>query len=478
MIRTRSRWTLVAVALATFMTYLDNNIVNVAIPDIQRSLHLSVAGIEWIVSGYILTFAGLLLAGGRLADAYGRRRLFLIGLAVFTGASLMAGLAGSVTALVAARAVQGVGAALVTPTTLAIISATFIEKRQRNMAVGVWSAVGALALAVGPLLGGLLTQHVSWEWIFYINVPVGLATMALGAWAISESRESVPRRLDVPGLVASTIALFALTYALIEGHDKGWTSLIITGSFAIAAAAALAFVLIERRAPQPMVDVALFTQRAFTGGIVALMMWAFGIFGIYFFTSLYLQGVLGFSPTKAGAAFVPMALLMATGAVLSERVAHRYGAHRSTAVAMFLMAVGVASVSLLGKDATYMQLMPSFAIIGIGGGLTIPLTATVLGVMPVDQAGVASAVFNASREVAGLLGITVIGAILTSRQSAALQAGHDPVDAFLTGYRAGLIVAALLAAIGGVAAWWALRDAVRSGAVEDAATREDLVLAG
>jgi len=236
--------------------------------------------------------------------------------------------------------------------------------------------------------------------------------------------------------------------------------------------------VIERRAPQPMVDVALFKQRAFTGGIVALMMWAFGIFGIYFFTSLYLQGVLGFSPTKAGAAFVPMALLMATGAIISERVAHRYGAHRSTALAMLLMAVGVASVGLLGKDATYLQLMPSFAIIGIGGGLTIPLTATVLGVMPVDQAGVASAVFNASREVAGLLGITVIGAILTTRQSASLQAGHNATDAFLSGYRAGLIVAAVLAAIGGLAAWWALRDAVRSGVVEETATREDLVLAG
>jgi EmrB/QacA subfamily drug resistance transporter len=397
---------------------------------------------------------------------------------VFTGASLMAGLAGSATTLIAARAVQGVGAALVTPTTLAIISATFTEKRQRNMAVGVWSAVGALALAVGPLLGGLLTQHVSWEWIFYINVPVGLITMALGAWAITESRESVQRRLDVPGLVTSTVALFALTYALIEGHDKGWTSLVISASFAVAAVAALAFVVFERRAAQPMVDVALFTQRAFTGGIVALMMWAFGIFGIYFFTSLYLQGVLGFSPTKAGAAFVPMALLMATGAVISERVAHRFGAHRSTGVAMLLMAVGVASVSLLGKDATYLQLMPSFALIGIGGGLTIPLTATVLGVMPVDQAGVASAVFNASREVAGLLGITVIGAILTTRQSASLQAGQDATDAFLSGYRAGLIVAAVLVAIGGLAAWWALRDAVHSGAVEEAATREDLVLAG
>jgi EmrB/QacA subfamily drug resistance transporter len=472
----RNRWTLVAVGLATFMTYLDNNIVNVAIPDIQRELGLSTAGIEWVVSGYILTFAGLLLAGGRLADAYGRRRLFLVGLAIFTASSLFAGLAGGAATLIAARALQGIGAAAVTPTTLAIISATFTDPRERNAAVGIWGGVGALALAVGPVLGGLLTQHVSWEWIFWINVPVGIATMALGAWAIQESREDEARRLDLPGLALSTVSLFTLTWALIEGHDRGWTSTGILTAFAAAGAAALAFVLVESRVEQPMVDVSLFRRREFTGGIVALMLWAFGLFGIYFFTSLYLQGVLGFSPTKAGSAFVPMAVLMAVSAVVSDRVAARFGAHRSTAFGMVAMGLGIASVALLGKDASFIQLMPGFAVIGIGGGLTIPLTATVLGVMPTSQAGVASAVFNASREVAGLLGITVIGAVLTSRQGAALAAGHSPVDAYLTGYRTGLVLAAALVIAGGAAAYAALRRAHVEPQHETA--REDLVLAG
>jgi EmrB/QacA subfamily drug resistance transporter len=458
------------------MTYLDNNIVNVAIPDIQRELGLSTAGIEWVVSGYILTFAGLLLAGGRLADAFGRRRLFLIGLAVFTASSLLAGFAGGAAALIGARALQGVGAALVTPTTLAIISATFTDPRERNAAVGVWGGVGALALAVGPLLGGLLTQHVSWEWIFWINVPVGVGTMALGAWAITESREAEARRLDLAGLVLSTVSLFALTWALIEGHDRGWTSASILGAFGAAGVAALAFVVVERRVEQPMVDVSLFARREFSGGIVALMLWAFGLFGIYFFTSLYLQGVLGFSPTKAGAAFVPMAVLMAASAVVSDRVALRFGAHRSTGLGMVLMGLAIGSVSLLGPDASFLSLMPSFAMIGIGGGLTIPLTATVLGVMPTGQAGVASAVFNASREVAGLLGITVIGAVLTSRQGSALAAGESPVDAFLTGYRSGLLLAAVLVVTGGVVAYVALRSAHRAPQPE--APVEDLVLAG
>jgi EmrB/QacA subfamily drug resistance transporter len=473
---TKNRWALVAVALATFMTYLDNNIVNVAIPDIQRELGLSTAGIEWVVSGYILTFAGLLLAGGRLADAFGRRRLFLIGLAVFTTSSLFAGLAGGAATLIAARGVQGIGAALVTPTTLAIISATFTDPRERNAAVGIWGGVGALALAVGPVLGGLLTQHVSWEWIFWINLPVGVATMALGAWAITESRETEARSLDLPGLGLSTASLFALTWALIEGHDRGWTSAGILGAFGAAALAAVAFVLVERRVAQPMVDVGLFARREFSGGIVALMLWAFGLFGIYFFTSLYLQDVLGFSPTKAGAAFVPMAVLMAVSAVVSDRVAARFGAYRSTGFGMLAMGLAIGSVALLGRDASYLSLMPSFAVIGLGGGMTIPLTATVLGVMPTSQAGVASAVFNASREVAGLLGITVIGAVLTSRQGSALAAGKTPVDAFLTGYRSGLLLAAGLVVAGGVTAYVALRQAHL--APEDDPAREDLVLAG
>jgi EmrB/QacA subfamily drug resistance transporter len=475
----RRTWTLIAVALATFMTYLDNNIVNVALPVIQRDLHLSTAGLEWIVSGYILVFASLLLAGGRLADVYGRRRLFAIGLIIFTVASFVAGLAGSADVLVAARAVQGLGAALLTPTTLAIISATYPDPRERNMAVGVWSAVGALALALGPLLGGLISDHLSWGWIFFINVPVGMATLALGLWAISESRESsAPRRLDMPGVVLSSVALFGLTYSLIEGHDRGWTSPIILGGFLLAATLGLAFVWREQHTAEPMVAMGLFRERVFSGGLIALIMWGFGIFGIYFFTSLYLQNVLGFSPTEAGAAFVPMALLMAAGAIASEGVARRIGAYRSVGLAMALMAAGIASVSLLGADATFWQLMPSFAAIGIGGGLTVPLTATVLSAMPRDEAGVASGIFNASREVSGLLGITVIGAILTARQGEALRSGHSPVDAFLSGYQLGLLVAAVLVAAGGVAAYLGLRTARGSetAAVETVREQEVPVL--
>jgi EmrB/QacA subfamily drug resistance transporter len=456
--RTRSRWTLIAVALATFMTYLDNNIVNVAMPAIERDLHLSISGLEWVVSSYILVFASLLLAGGRLADVFGRRRLFLIGLTVFTLASLVAGMAGSVELLIASRAVQGLGAALVTPTTLAIISATFTEPRQRAAAVGIWSGVGALALAVGPLLGGLLSQHASWGWIFYINVPVGIATLALGAWSIPESVEgSAPTRIDLPGVLTSSGALFALTYALIEGGSRGWTSPLILGSFAVAVALGAAFIRLELSSSAPMVALSLFRERVFSGGLIALLMWGFGLFGIYFFTSLYLQSVLGFSPTKAGTAFVPMALLMAVGAVVSERITHRLGAYRVVAVAMLLMAAGIASVSLLGEHATWLDLMPSFAVIGIGGGLTVPLTASVLEAMPRSEAGVASGIFNASREVAGLLGITVIGAILTARRTSELRLGHDPVQSFLSGYRAGLLVAALLVALGAVAAFVGLR---------------------
>jgi EmrB/QacA subfamily drug resistance transporter len=450
---TRPRWILLAVALATFMTYLDNNVVNVAIPVIQRDLQLSQSGLEWVVSSYILVFASLLLAGGRLADVFGRRRLFLIGLAVFTVASLLAGLSGNAELLISSRALQGLGAALVTPTTLAIIAATFTDPRERATAVGIWGAAGALALALGPLIGGALSQHASWQWIFFLNIPVGIGTLLLGARVIEESRdEQAPRRIDLPGVLTSMLALFSLTYALIEGQDKGWTSPVILGCFAAVAAFGALFLRIETGSQDPMVNLSLFRERAFAGGLTALVMWGFGLFGIYFFTSLYLQNVLGFSPTKSGAAFIPMALLMAVGAALSERVAHAIGAHRSIGAAMALMAAGIASVALLGRHATLLDLTPSFVVIGIGGGLTMSLTASVLEAMPPAEAGVASAVFNATRELSGLLGITVIGVVLTTRQSALARAGHDATSAFLGGYRLGLIIAAVLVAAGGLVA--------------------------
>ncbi len=468
---TRPGLTLLAVALATFMTYLDNNIVNVAMPAIQRDLHLSISGLEWVVSSYILVCASLLLAGGRLADVFGRKRLFLIGLGIFTVSSLAAGLAGSASSLVISRALQGLGAALVTPTTLAIISATFTRPRERATAVGIWSGVGALALAVGPLLGGLLSQHASWEWIFFINLPVGLATFVLGAMVIGESRlEAGPRRLDLPGLLTSALALFALTYALIEGERRGWTSPVILACFAVALALGITFIWLERRNAAPMVAMTLFRERVFSGGLIALMMWGFGLFGIYFFTSLYLQNVLGFSPTRAGLAFLPMALLMAAGAVVSEQVSRRIGAHRVVAFAMLLMATGIASVSLLSAGATFADLMPSFAVIGIGGGLTVPLTASVLEAMPGEEAGVASGIFNASREVSGLLGITVIGAILAARQSGLLAGGSAPVDAFLGGYRVGILVAAFLVAAGAIAAYIGLRPGAAAARPTDGVT--------
>ena len=235
----RRWWTLIAVGLATFMTYLDNNVTNVAIPTIQRSLHLSIAGLEWVVSSYVLVFAGLLLAGGRIADVYGRRRLFFTGTVVFTLASLAAGLAGSGGVLIGARVVQGLGAALLVPTTLAIIMATFKDAKERPAAIGIWTAIGAMALAFGPLIGGFISQHLHWGWIFFINLPVGIVALAIAGFTMDESRDTAARRsLDVPGIATSSIALLSLTYALIEGHDKGWTSPVILAAFALAALAA------------------------------------------------------------------------------------------------------------------------------------------------------------------------------------------------------------------------------------------------
>ena len=455
----RRWWALAAMSLAAFMAYLDNNIVNVAIPTIQRSLHLSVSGLEWVVSSYLLTLAGLLLVGGRLADVFGRRRVFLAGLAVFTLSSLAAGLAGSGGTLIATRAIQGIGAALLMPATLAIIVAAFDDIRERNMAIGIWAAVGALALATGPALGGLISQHFRWGWIFLINVPVGLITFAIALRNVRESREETAvRRVDLPGLVASAVTLFALTYALIEGEVRGWTSPVILGSFALAAVAMAVFLAIEARVAQPMVDLTMFRTREFSGGIGTMMIWAFGILGIYFFTSLYLQQTLGFSPVKAGLAFVPMALCIAVFAVIAPRVQAWAGAYRTVAFGMLLMVVGLGLFARLGLNVTYPALLPGFMLFGAGAGLmNVPLTNATMAATPAARAGIASALLNASREVAGLLGITVIGAILSTRRAAALRSGADQGHAFLTGYHTGLWVTIALMAAGVVLSYLTLR---------------------
>ena len=465
-IRGNPRLALAAVGLATFMTSLDNTVVNVALPSIQQDLRLSIGGLEWVASTYVLMFASLLLAGGRLADLYGRKRLFLAGTAVFTAASLVSGLARSEGVLLAGRVAQGAGAALAAPTTLAIISAMFTGEKERGRAVGAWSGLAALAVAIGPLTGGFISQHWQWGWIFFINVPLGILTLAAGAAAISETRQpGSSRTLDLPGLGSATLALAALTYALIQGHAAGWTSPAIVTSFALSAVAASAFAVAETRSRAPMADLALFRSRVFTGGTATLMLWGFGVLGVYFFTPLYLQGVLHFSPSRAGLAFVPMALLMAASATLAPLVSGRAGANRTVAAGMGLAAVGLAATSLLGTHASFAALMPPLAAVGVGSGLTMPVTAAILGVLPQAQAGVAGGILNTAREASGLLGVTVIGAILTARQAAALAAGATPAAAFTSGYSAGLAAAALLVLAGAAVALRALPGPAKAAAI-------------
>ncbi|WP_329095937.1 MFS transporter [Actinomadura citrea] len=471
------RWTaLAAVALATFMTYLDNNVVNVALPSIQRDLGLTISGLEWVVSGYILVFAGLLLVGGRLADVFGSRRTFFTGLGIFTVASLAAGLAGSQEALIIARAVQGVGAALLTPASLALLPKLFPDRRERATAIGIWGGVGALALAVGPYTGGVLSENADWGWIFLINVPFGIVTavVALVSIRTADATGGSLRRLDFGGLAASSAALFALTFALIEGESRGWTSAVILGTFGLAALAALAFLLVEARTAHPMIDLSLFRVRVFSGGLVAMGLWSFGTFGIYFFTALYLQNSLGFSPTEAGAAFVPMALCMAVMAgALSARVAARFGAAATVATGLGLMAVAIGFISTVGAGDGYLDLLPWFLLYGIGGGLLIPLTDMVLGALPTSRSGIASGMFNVSREIFGLLGITVLGAVLNSRQSSHVEHGTAAPAAFLDAYQFTLLIAAAATALGVPLSLYALRR-VRPTASSAPVTEETL----
>jgi EmrB/QacA subfamily drug resistance transporter len=338
--------------------------------------------------------------------------------------------------------------------------ATFTSPRERTGAIGTWTAIGALAIAFGPLIGGYISQHFHWGWIFFINVPIGIVTAAIGIRTISESREdSTGRRLDVPGLVTSAVALSALTYALIEGHDKGWTSGLIIAAFGVAAVAGAAFLLIESRTENPMVATRLFRSRVFSGGSAVMMLWAFGIIGIYFFTSIYLQTILGFSPTKAGLAFVPLAICVAASASLAPRAVQLIGTHRTVGLGMAVMAVGLYLFARLGGDATFAGLMPGFVVFGSGAGLmNVPVTNAVLHSMPPERAGVASALLNASRELAGLLGITVIGAVLRSREGSALHHGASASVAFLDGYHEGLLVTVALLAAGAVTGYVALRN--------------------
>jgi EmrB/QacA subfamily drug resistance transporter len=451
-------WTLAAVSIGLFMIMLDNTVVNVALPSMRNSLHMTLSELEWVVAGYALTFAAFMLSGGKLADFVGRRVIFMFGLAVFTGASLACGLAPNGGFLIGARVVQGLGGALMNPATLSIITATF-PPRERGKAIGIWAGVSALALAIGPLVGGVLTEHVNWNWIFFINVPVGIIGILSAPLFIDESRDqSAEQRLDVPGLVTSAVGLFSLTYGFIEANRYGWTSGRILGAFAVAAIALFVFVALELRQRLPMLDLSMFRNRTFSGANTAMLFVGLAMFGTFFYVSLYMQNVLSYSPVQTGASFLPMTLLIIALAPRMGALSDRVGSRWLVGVGMTLLAMMLLYYSELGAAVSFWVLLPGLLLGGIGMGMTMtPVTAAAMSAVAVDKAGVGSAVLNSARQVGGSLGIAVMGAIVASTSAASLKAGDSPKIAYLHGFHDSLRVGALLCVAGAVVSVLAIR---------------------
>jgi EmrB/QacA subfamily drug resistance transporter len=455
----RKWWTLGAVAFGLFMIMLDNTVVNVALPSIARDLGVGLSELEWIVTGYALTFASLMLTGGKLADLMGRRRIFIAGLTIFTISSLVCGLASSGELLIGARVVQGAGAALMNPATLSIIAATF-PPRQRGMAIGIWAGTSALALAIGPLIGGLLTEHISWSWIFFVNVPIGVIAIVASLLLIPESRDqSAEQRLDLPGLLTSGLGLFALTYGLIEANTFGWTSPRIVGAFVAAVVLLGAFVLLEQHQRIPMLDLTLFKSGTFVGANLAILLVALAMFGVFFFISLYMQGVLGYSAVQAGAAFLPLTVLIMIVAPIAGKTSDRFGSRWLITVGMLLLSVQLLYFSRLGVEESYWVLLPPMILGGFGMGLVMtPTAAAAIRALPVDKSGVGSAVLNAFRQVGGSVGIALMGAII-AHQIGDVQGPRAFADKqlFVDALSTTLEVAALITILGAVVAFALIR---------------------
>jgi EmrB/QacA subfamily drug resistance transporter len=461
----RKWWTLAAVAFGLFMIMLDNTVVNVALPSIQRDLGARLSELEWIVTGYALMFAALMLVGGKLADLLGRRLIFVVGLAIFTLSSLACGLAPNAEFLIGARVVQGTGAALMNPATLSIITAAF-PPRERGQAIGIWAGVSALALAIGPFVGGVLTEHVGWNSIFFVNVPIGALAIAASLLLIEESKDrSEGQRPDLPGLLSSALGLFALTYGLIEANNYGWTSVRIIGAFAVAAVALASFVLLELRQRRPMLEVALFRNTTFTGANLVVLLVALALFGVLFFMSLYVQNILGYSPARAGAAFLPMTLLIVAIAPLAGRLSDRVGSRWLMASGMTLVGLQLLYFSRLGVHESYATIVPGMLLGGVGMATVMsPSTAAALSGVAVDRAGVGSAIVNTSRQVGGATGIALMGAIMAHG-----LAGRQTPEAFVHGLSTALTVAAIIAFAGALVAVALVRTHAHTEADELAA---------
>jgi EmrB/QacA subfamily drug resistance transporter len=449
------KWlTLVAVAFGLFMIMLDNTVVNVALPSIQDDLGISISELEWVVNAYALTFGVLLLSGGKLADMLGRRRIFIVGLVIFTVSSFFCGFANSAALLIGARVVQGVGAALMNPATLSIITATF-PPRQRGTAIGIWAGVSALALAIGPLVGGVITEHVNWSWVFYINIPVGILAIFAARAFIDESRdESKEQRLDLPGLVTSAAGLFALTYALIESNNRGWGSAFVLSLFGVAALFLVAFVLLELHQRLPMLDLGLFRNVTFAAANTVMFLIGLAMFGVFFFVSLFVQNVLHYSPIQAGATFLPMTMLIILVAPNAGRLADKLGPRAMMVPGLILVSLSLLLFSMLDASSTFWSMLPALVTGGFGMAMAMaPTTAAAMGSVPVDKAGVGSAVINSMRQVGGSVGIAVLGALVATQ----FDASHPNPVAFVDGFQLATRVAAGIAFAGVLVAAFGIR---------------------
>jgi EmrB/QacA subfamily drug resistance transporter len=425
---------LVLICLAQFMVILDATIVNVALPSIQKDLDLSEGSLQWIVNAYTLVFGGFLLLGGRAGDLLGRKRLFLIGLVVFTGASLLDGLASSEAMLVGSRALQGLGAALISPAALSIIATTFAEGKERARALGVWAAIAIGGSAVGLVLGGVLTQYFSWPWIFFVNVPVGVAAFVLSLRLVPESRDAhVHRSYDVGGAVTVTGGLMTLVYAIVDAQSAGWGSARTLGLFAVSAVLLAAFVVVELRAKAPLVRLSIFRVRSLLTANIAMFLAMSGMFAMFFFNTLYIQRVLGYDPLKAGLALLPFTAGIMVSAGIASQFAPRIGVRPVAAAGFVLSAAGLLLLTQLPVDGSYVaNVLPSIVLSSLGmGAVFMPLTLIATTGLEDDDQGLASGLFNTSQQVGGALGLAVLSTLATSRTS---SAGGSQLHSLVIGF--------------------------------------------
>ena len=413
---------LVLVCFAQFMVVLDATVVNVALPSIQNDLGLSEANLQWIVNAYTLVFGGFLLLGGRAGDLLGRKRLFLFGLVVFTVASLLDGLSTSSGMLIGSRALQGLGAAFISPAALAIITTTFQEGAERAKALGVWAAIAIGGSAVGLVVGGALTQLLSWPWIFFINVPVGVAVLVLSLRYLPESRdEEAHRSFDVAGAVSITAGLMILVYAIVQAGEHGWTSAGTIGLFGLAAVLHVAFVAIERRSKAPLVRLSIFGVRSLLAANVSMFLVASGLFAMFFFNTLYIQRVLGYGPLGAGLAFLPFTAGIMVSAGFASKFTPRLGVRPVAIGGMIVTIAGMMLLTRISVDGSYASdVLPALVLTALGlGAVFVPLTLVATTGLENEDQGLASGIFNTSQQIGGALGLAILASLAASKTASA-----------------------------------------------------------